>query len=99
MQNDGTMQQYRDSQNDAATAGDSEESEESFYLSSLPYHIIFEFVLSILLYNWHIWLERILPTRPRSSVAAYEQTKVGEGNEDREEGTAGRCMHSHHNGN
>lgn len=59
-----------------------------FYTWSLVIQLAF-FALGIpLQYYWHIWLERILPMRPRgggSTSAQAEKINVGEGHQDHEE--------------
>lgn len=47
--------------------------ETSFYKHDLPRDIAIVFILTILEYYWQIWLERILPARPRPSITTPEK--------------------------
>jgi hypothetical protein len=58
---------------------------ESFYTQTLPMKLVIFFLLAPLQYWWLIWLERILPARPKRRDASHQQsTNIGD-NEDREE--------------
>jgi hypothetical protein len=55
---------------------------EAFYSWRLPREVIIYMLISILQYYWLIWLERILPARPRRRDVVYAQ---GGESDDREE--------------
>lgn len=77
------------------------ESDSSFYLGTLQCVIFVSLVTCALFYWWQVWLERMLPGRPRRVEVAYHQQQhqkhgggsggekkkmvVVEGDEDREE--------------
>jgi hypothetical protein len=59
---------------------------ESFYWSIFPRELFLLIIISPLYYHWQIWLERLLPGRPRvrAMMAAREKPGAGE-DENREE--------------
>ncbi|KAJ4371269.1 hypothetical protein N0V83_004486 [Neocucurbitaria cava] len=69
-----------------STLSTTDTPEESFYGRWLPREIVVFALISVLQYWWLIWLERILPARPRRKTVPYQQhEKVAEESEDREE--------------
>ncbi|KAF2690386.1 hypothetical protein K458DRAFT_413158 [Lentithecium fluviatile CBS 122367] len=74
--------------NGTATNGTSnviKDSPESFYGKRLPREVVVLLVLCTLGYCWLIWLERMLPARPRRKDVPYEGKERVEESEDREE--------------
>lgn len=62
------------------------ESETSFTPKRLTRWFVVAFFHSLLRYQWHIWLERALPTRPRGNLEAAQKANVTvELDEDKEE--------------
>ncbi|CAO2655701.1 Nn.00g045040.m01.CDS01 [Neocucurbitaria sp. VM-36] len=68
-----------------STLSGTEKSPESFYVRTLPREVIIYMVMSALHYWWFIWLERMLPARPRYRLVPYQQEEKVEDSEDREE--------------
>jgi hypothetical protein len=60
-------------------------SVESIYGWRLPREVAIYLVISTLQYYWLIWLERILPARPRRRDVPYQRHEKVEESEDREE--------------
>jgi hypothetical protein len=58
---------------------------ESFYGRVLPREVVIFFLLSIFQYWWLVWLERMLPARPRHRSGAVSHKVEVEESEDREE--------------
>ena len=58
---------------------------ESFYGRTLPRDAVIILLLSALQYWWFIWLEKMLPARPRYRDAPYRRKEKVEESEDREE--------------
>lgn len=58
---------------------------ESFYGRKLPREVVIAFFLSLLQYHWFIWMERLLPARPRRRLVLHEEKDNVEESEDREE--------------
>ena len=58
---------------------------ESFYGRTLPREVVTYLVIYALQYRWFIWLERLLPARPRYRNVPYEREEKVEESEDREE--------------
>lgn len=78
----GTLLNNSTAINGTPTLSDS--SEESFYKSELPRAIIVVIIVTILEYYWQIWLERILPARPRPSNIVLEK-QLAEDDDTRED--------------
>lgn len=58
---------------------------ESFYGRRFPREVVICLVISALQYWWLIWLERMLPARPRYRHVSYQREEKVEESEDREE--------------
>lgn len=57
-----------------------------FYTWFLAHELLFFAIRVPLQYYWHLWLERILPMRPRGDASmSAEKVSVGEGDQVREE--------------
>ena len=63
----------------------SEKPRDSFYSRELPRIIVVDFVLLILRYYWFIYLEKLLPARPRGQFIQPKGKEKSEENEFREE--------------
>jgi hypothetical protein len=80
-----TLQQGNRTSINGAIGNASIEATESFYLRTYPREVIISLMLAILQYWWLIWLERVLPARPRYRDTLHQQKGQFEENEDREE--------------
>jgi len=67
------------------TSTDPGSSPESFYGRKFPRRLFVRFMLSALVYWWLIFLERMLPARPRRREVLYQREEKVEESEDREE--------------
>lgn len=67
------------------TSSHREDPPESFYGRFLPREVVIHLVVSALQYWWLIWLERLLPARPRYNYVPPQQEEKMEESEDREE--------------
>lgn len=68
-----------------STLSTTETPPESFYGRWLPREIVVFALISVLQYWWLIWLERILPARPRRKTVPHQQHEKVAESEDREE--------------
>lgn len=60
-------------------------SNKFFYSRQLPRDMVTDIVICMLQYWWFVWLERMLPARPRQKATEYQPVEKVEENEDREE--------------
>jgi hypothetical protein len=69
----------------ATLNSDASSTSEPFYSRRFPREIFLLVVVSPLYFYWHIWLERILPGRPRVAALMPAGEKSGFGEEDKHE--------------
>lgn len=69
----------------STTSAREELPDEDFYTQILPRKFVVSLILYALQYYWFIFLEKMLPARPRRRLVAYQHDEKVEETEDREE--------------